>query len=110
MTLAIRSLPIAMVQSACLGTLITAGGRTPLLAPSFRSARFAAVALAVVAMAADEKESSTADAKAKALSERTFRRGPFRRLDFAPHRTTIQRTAGDRTDDCTCGPGTVAVR
>src|SRR5438876_87397 len=72
------------------------GGRRSLLAPSYCSAGFAAVALAMVAMAADEKERATAGATTKAWSERSFRRVPFRCLDFRSHLITIHesRTTG----------------
>jgi hypothetical protein len=87
--LAIRSLPMAVFQPARLRTLIAAIGRTSLLAPSRCSAGFAAVALTMVAMAADEKERATAGATTKAWSDRSFRRVPFRCSDFQLHLITI---------------------
>ena len=94
--LAICSLPMAVFQPARLRALIAVIGRTSLLAPSCCSARFAAVALAMVAMAADEKERATAGATTKAWSERSFRRVPFRCRDFQLHLITIpeSRTTG----------------
>ena len=94
--LAICPLPMAVIQSAWLRALIAVVGRTSLLAPSYCSAGFAAVTLAMVAMAADEKERATAGATTKAWSERSFRRVPFRCLDFRSHLITIHesRTTG----------------
>jgi len=45
--------------SACIRPLVTPIGRTELLLPSFSSARWAAVALATVAMAADADDRPT---------------------------------------------------
>jgi hypothetical protein len=87
--LAIRSLPMAVFQPARLRALIAVIGRTSLLAPSCCSAGFAAVALAMVAMTADEKERATAGATTKAWSERSLRRVPFRCRDFQLHLITI---------------------
>jgi hypothetical protein len=111
--LAICSLPMAMVQSAWLRALITAVGRTSLLAPSYCSAGFAAVALAMVAMAADEKERATAGATTKAWSEGSFRRVPFRCLDFRSHlimnrgrpdcKVTPDDTQWTMKGECDCG-------
>jgi hypothetical protein len=65
--LAIRSLPMAVFQPARPRALIAAIGRTSLLAPSCCSAGFAAVALAMVAMAADEKDRATAGGHDKSV-------------------------------------------
>ena len=110
--LAIRSLPMAVVQPAWPRALIAAVGRTPLLASGYCSAGFAAVALAMVAMATDEKERDTAGATTKAWSERSFRRIPFRCLDFRSQLITIHesRTTGllsytrwAKDGECDCG-------
>jgi hypothetical protein len=109
--LAIRSLPMAVFQPARLRALIAVVGRTSLLAPSCSSAGFAAVALAMVAMAADEKERATAGATTKAWSDRRFRRIPFR-CDFQLHLITIPEswttgrlscTRKRRRRKCDCG-------
>ena len=107
--LAIRSLAKEVSLFAWLRALIAAVGRTPLLPPSFRSAGLAAIALTPVATAAHEKESVTAGATTEARPERSFRRGRFRRLDFALHLITIHRIADDRTDDCAFGADDVAL-
>src|SRR5713226_5108271 len=99
MPLAIGLLPKEVSLFTQLRALIAVVGRTPLLPPTFRSAGLAAIALTTVAMAAHEKEGATARATTKARSERSFRRGRFRPLDFAPHLITIHQTADDRTDD-----------
>jgi len=110
--LAICSLPMAVFQPARLRALIAVIGRTSLLAPSCCSAGFAAVALAMVAMAADEKERATAGATTQAWSERSFRHVPFRCRDFQLHLITIpeSRTTGRLSytrktmkGECDCG-------
>jgi hypothetical protein len=65
---------MTVFQPARLGALIAVIGLTSSLAPSCCSAGFAAVALTMVAMAADEKERDTAGATTKAWSDRSFRR------------------------------------
>lgn len=104
----IGSLAKAVSLLARLRALIAAASRTSLLPPSFRSAGLAAVALATVAAAAHEEEGATAEATTTAWSQGSSRRGRFRRLDSAPHPTTIHRIADDRTDDCACGADDVA--
>jgi hypothetical protein len=110
--LTIRSLPMGVFQPARLRALIPVVGRTSLLAPSSSSAGFAAVALAMVAMAADEKERATAGATTKAWSDRSFRRVPFRCSDFQLHLITIPEswTTGRLSctrktvkEECDCG-------
>jgi len=76
---------MAVIQSAWFRALIAAIGRTSLLAPSYCSAGFAAVTLATVAMAADEKERAAAGATTNTWSKGSLRRVTFRCLDFRSH-------------------------
>lgn len=86
--LAIAALAIAVSPSAGLRALIPTVGCASLVLPRFQPARFAAVALSTVAMAAHEKQSPTAGGRANPWTEESFR---YNRHRFDSAFATIHR-------------------
>jgi hypothetical protein len=65
-------LPVAMVEPAFRAPLVTGVGPTPLLDASLFAALDAAIAMAAIAVRADEKHRATLFAHTKSLPENRF--------------------------------------
>lgn len=74
MTLAVGTLPVAMIEPALRTLLVAAVGSTVLSPPGFAAAHLAAIALSAVTMLTDPEHRMTSTAAANSLPQNHFAR------------------------------------